>query len=104
MGIYEDGEDFWYSVFVPGYLRWNGNLAITEPEFQYALIIWMKPFGSGYSSGIIFNGYNNLNIQIMLKNSFAAMEEEDQPVVDENDTVISMLFQKANEVWKLESE
>ena len=96
-----DKDDFQYSVSVPDYLLWNGNLAITEQDIQYALIIWMKPFRSGFSQGVLFNGYNNLNVQIMLKNSSTAESEEDQPIVDENDTVISMLFNKANQVWML---
>ena len=74
--IYADKDDFQYSVSVPDYLLWNGNLAITEQD-------------------------NNLNVQIMLKNSSTAESEEDQPIVDENDTVISMLFNKANQVWML---
>lgn len=45
--IYADKDDFQYSVSVPDYLLWNGNLAITEQDIQYALIIWMKPFRSG---------------------------------------------------------
>ena len=40
-------------------------------------------------------------VQIMLKNSSTAEAEEDQPIVDENGTVISMLFNKANKVWML---
>ena len=96
-----DKDDFQYSVSVPDYLLWNGNLAITEQDIQYALIIWMKPFRSGFSQGVLFNGYNNLNVQIMLKNSSTAESEEDQPIVDEKDTVISMLFNKANQVWML---
>ena len=99
--IYADKDDFQYSVSVPDYLLWNGNLAITEQDIQYALIIWMKPFRSGFSQGVLFNGYNNLNVQIMLKNSSTVESEEDQPIVDENDTVISMLFNKANQVWML---
>lgn len=101
MKIYADKDDFQYSVSVPDYLLWNGNLAITEQDIQYALIIWMKPFRSGFSQGVLFNGYNNLNVQIMLKNSSTAESEEDQPIVDENDTVISMLFNKVNQVWML---
>lgn len=99
--IYADEDNFQYSVNVPDYLLWNGNLAITEQDIQYALIIWMEPFKSGFSQGILFNGYNNLNAQIMLKNRNTAEVEEDQQIVDNNNTVISMLFDKANEVWML---
>lgn len=101
MKIYVDKDDFQYSVAVPDYLLWNGNLAVTEQDIQYALIVWIKPFKSGFNQGILFNGYNNLNTQIMLKNNSTAEIEEDQAVVDENNTVISMLFNKANEVWML---
>lgn len=99
--IYADEDDFQYSVSVPEYLLWNGNLAVTERNIQYALIVWMKPFGSGYSQGVLFNEYNDLRVQVMLKNRSTAEAAEDQPVVDENSAVISMLFDKANNVWKL---
>lgn len=99
--IYADEDDFQYSVSVPEYLLWNGNLAVTEQNIQYALIVWMKPFRSGYNQGVLFNEYNNLSVQMMLKNRSTAEAAEDQPVVDENSAVISMLFDKANNVWKL---
>lgn len=100
--IYVDEDDLQYSVSVPKYLLWNGNLAISEPNVQYALIIWLDPFGNGTAQGILFNNYHDLNTQIMLKNSNEAETTEDQSVVDRNRELISTLFEKANEIWHLE--
>lgn len=102
--IYVDEDDLQYSVSIPDYLLWNGNLAITEPNVQYALIIWRTPFGHGSTQGILFNGYQDLNAQIMLASSSKAESQEDQPVVDNNSELISTLFEKANKVWHLELE
>lgn len=102
--IYVDEADLQYSVSVPKYLLWNGNLVISESNVQYALIIWQKPFGNGATQGILFNNYHDLNTQIMLKSSSEAEAPEDQTVVDRNLELISTLFEKANEVWHLELE
>lgn len=67
--IYTDKDGFQYSVSVPDYLLWNGNLAIAESDVRYALIIWIKPFHQGISQGVLFNDYKDLNTQIMLSSS-----------------------------------
>ena len=102
--IYTDEEGFQYSVAVPNYLLWNGNLAIAKSDVQYALIVWLKPFQRGTKQGVIFSGYDDLNTQIMLKNSRKAEDQEDQSIVEKNSSIISMLFHKANKVWNLELE
>lgn len=99
--IYTDTDNIQYSVSVPNYLLWNGNLAIAEENVQYALIIWLKPFNQGTKQGIMFNGYNNISTQIMLKNSTTAEDYNDQALVNENQEVISALFDKANSMWLL---
>ena len=40
--IYTDKDGFQYSVSVPDYLLWNGNLAIAESDVRYALIIMSR--------------------------------------------------------------
>ena len=67
--IYTDKDGFQYSVSVPDYLLWNGNLAIAESDVRYALIIWIKPFHQGISQGVLFNDYKDLNTQIMLSSA-----------------------------------
>lgn len=99
--IYTDKDGFQYSVSAPDYLLWNGNLAIAESDVQYALIIWIKPFRQGSSQGVLFNDYNNLNTQIMLSSSSKAEAPEDQWIVDENSTILTSMFEKANKVWNL---
>ena len=79
--IYTDKDGFQYSVSVPDYLLWNGNLAIAESDVRYALIIWIKPFHQGSSK--------------------KAEDQEDQWIVDENSTILTTIFEKANKVWNL---
>ena len=83
------------------YLLWNGNLAIAESDVRYALIIWIKPFHQGISQGVLFNDYKDLNTQIMLSSSKKAEDQEDQWIVDENSTILTTIFEKANKVWNL---
>ena len=78
------------------YLLWNGNLAIAESDVRYALIIWIKPFHQGISQGVLFNDYKDLNTQIMLSSSKKAEDQEDQWIVDENSTILTTIFEKAN--------
>ena len=94
-------RDSQYSVSVPDYLLWNGNLAIAESDVRYALIIWIKPFHQGISQGVLFNDYKDLNTQIMLSSSKKAEDQEDQWIVDENSTILTTIFEKANKVWNL---
>ena len=65
------------------------------------LIIWMKPFHQGISQGVLFNDYKDLNTQIMLSSSKKAEDQEDQWIVDENSTILTTIFEKANKVWNL---
>lgn len=102
--IYTDEEGFQYSVATPDYLMWNGNLSISEPNNEYTLIIWKKPFKDEFDKGIILNGYKDLNTQIMLKRSDTAEEKEDQSIVENNINIFHTLFEKANKVWKLRLE
>lgn len=99
--IYTDKDGFQYSVSVPDYLLWNGNLAIAESDVRYALIIWIKPFHQGISQGVLSNDYKDLNTQIMLSSSKKAEDQEDQWIVDENSTILTTIFEKANKVWNL---
>ena len=99
--IYTDKDGFQYSVSVPDYLLWNGNLVIAESDVRYALIIWIKPFHQGISQGVLFNDYKDLNTQIMLSSSKKAEDQEDQWIVDENSTILTTIFEKANKVWNL---
>jgi hypothetical protein len=100
--IYVDEEKYQYSVSLPKYLTWNGNLAISEENVKYALIIWFTPFGKKSETGIILNDVGGAIGQIELKDSVTAMKNEDQTIVDSNKELIQQLYGKANIVWDLE--
>ena len=99
--IYVDSDGYNYSVAMPRYLSWNGNLSIVEKDFQYALIIWKKPFEDTYKTGILFNGYNGITNQIELTDSKTADYPDCQKIVDENQLLIDQLYDRANTVWNL---
>jgi hypothetical protein len=50
---------------------------------------------------VLFNDYKDLNTQIMLSSSKKAEDQEDQWIVDENSTILTTIFEKANKVWNL---
>ena len=53
------------------------------------------------NQGVLFNDYKDLNTQIMLSSSKKAEDQEDQWIVDENSTILTTIFEKANKVWNL---
>lgn len=97
--VYTDEDDFQYSVTVPKYLSWNGNLAVSEKNVDYALIIWLKPFGNGSEQGVILKSADGTANEIMLKNKTTAADGSQQKDVDENQKIISLLCEKAETVW-----
>ena len=98
--IYTDKDGFQYSVSVPDYLLWNGNLAIAESDVRYALIIWIKPFHQGISQGVLFNDYKDLNTQIMLSSSKKLKIKKINGLLMKI-TILTTIFEKANKVWNL---
>lgn len=102
--IFVDDAEYQYSVKKPGYLLWDGNLAISEKNVEHALIIWVGFCGNNTSEGVIFTNENGEMLQIELKNKSLAVEPYNQEYVDNNSEIISKLYEKANNQWNLEIE
>lgn len=100
--VYVDDDKFQYSVAVPGYLSWDGNLAVSEEHMKYSLLIWLKPFGTNAREGVMLNDEAGISTQIDLKNSTTASRQADQKMVHSNEKRIAQLYNKANKVWNLE--
>ena len=58
-------------------------------------------YTSDAADDMLFNDYKDLNTQIMLSSSKKAEDQEDQWIVDENSTILTTIFEKANKVWNL---
>lgn len=98
--IYVDEDKYQYSVKLPDYLCWNGNLAVSDENVDHALIIWLKAWGNQTEEGVILTSKSGQE-QIELVNSKKAVDSRNQNVVDENISKINTLFEKANERWGL---
>lgn len=99
--IYVDEDGYNYSLKLPTYLSWTGNLAITEENIDYALIIWPGVLGGEEEIGF-FLIHESTEYQIELTNKTTAAYAEYQELVDENAEVIAMLYDKAYDFWGLD--
>lgn len=100
--IYVDDEEYQYSVKKPGYLMWDGNLAITDNNLENSVIIWLDSFGSDITSGVMIMDENNEVMQIEMKDKTTALDKRDQKIVDSYNDEISKLYDKARDIWRLE--
>ncbi len=101
--IYVDDDGYNYSVKLPAYLSWTGNLAVTEENIDYALIIWPGALGGEAEIGFIVT-YESVQYQIEMKNRTTAVDSGYQEIVDENLEVISLLYDKTADFWKMDLE
>lgn len=63
-------------------------------------VIWIGSFGKKIKSGVILT-FDGEWVQIELKDSATAAEEEYRQLIDENTEKINTLFEKANKKWNL---
>ena len=50
---------------------------------------------------MLFNDYKDLNTQIMLSSSKKLKIKKINGLLDENSTILTTIFEKANKVWNL---
>ena len=101
--VYVDDDGYNYSVKLPSYLSWTGNLAVTEENIDYALIIWPGALGGEAEIGFFLID-ESTEYQIELTNKTTAANLEFQELVDENLEIITMLYDKAYDFWGVELE
>ena len=100
-----DKEGFSYSVKYPDYLSFTGNLAISMPSedddyFSDALIIWPNLL-KGYEYGLILYDEENNEYMIEIDENKNPKDSEYKEIVNDHKDNIDILFEKADEVWKL---
>ena len=104
-----DNDDYNIYVNLPRYLIWEeGNLAVSMPYIDYgngewspgdAIIIWLNSFsGSTSEVGYISESQTNSE-QIYLIDRRTARYKEQQATVDNKQTNIDLLYNKAISIW-----
>lgn len=106
-GVYaiSDEKENSYSVKMPDYLMFNGNLAIIDKE-NHALIIWLslsenKTYGAQISR-------NNEKYEMLLDEKMQLTGDTNlsnaQEVLDEYKSEITQLYNAAFEFWNLKNK
>ena len=72
-----------------------------EKDIDHSLIIWLGFGGKNPTTGVMLADQNGEMLQIEMKNETTALDERDQQLVDANQKIISTLYAKAREEWKL---
>lgn len=122
---YKDQDDYVYSVGMPNYLSFTGNLAITPvinidengkatDKERIDLIIWPTVFGK-YEYGVSIQLLDDSNTEsavkyttyeIMLdenKKPIENLNEKEQKIFEENQGKIDLIYQKAKAMWNIQS-
>lgn len=102
--LYIDAEGCQYSVKTPGYLLWDGNLAIVDEENKQAMIIWIEHGGKKVTTGIVVQSEPGIWIQMEMLDQKTAAESDRQEIADRYQQDIARLYAKAYETWGLEIE
>lgn len=99
--VTNDDEENSYSVKLPDYLQFNGNIALVDKDFN-SLIIWVSPFDEktyGVQLGWD-DAYEMLldeNGQLLSEGNF----DDAQEVYNANKQTIDKLYKYANDFWRL---
>lgn len=88
-----------YSVKYPAYLRYTGNLAISNKEDTYSMIIWPSFFDNTEYGVMLSDGDDAYSI--MVNKKMKAIDENAAPIVEKNKKNVQWLLEKANERWDL---
>lgn len=101
--VANDNEENSYSVKLPEYLQFNGNLALVDNDFN-SLIIWVSPFDNkSYGVQICIDAPDCYDM--LLDENGKLLEEgnldDAQDVYNANKETIDKLYENANDFWKL---
>lgn len=101
--VTSDTEENSYSVKVPNYLRFNGNLAVID-ENSNSLIIWVSLFDvKTYGVQIYIEGFQTYDMLLDENGQLLEMGNlEDAPeMYNANKEIIDKLYAYANNFWEL---
>lgn len=98
--VYTAEDSYLYNVKMPDYLTYTGNLCVSVPEGECALLIWPKVI-SGYDYGVQIQIEEEV-YSIMLNNDFSAEDSQFDGIVGEYSETITELHEKAKKMWNIE--
>lgn len=104
-------DDYYFSVNMPSYLRFNGNLAASKNTEDLkdgiSMIVWLKLFSED-KYGVILNDENGYMYQIYMdekgkpiykENESISYINETNALIDSNRDLIDEVYEKWNEVF-----
>ena len=101
--VTNDIEENSYSVKLPDYLQFNGNLALVDKDFN-ALIIWVSLFDvKSYGVQICIGDFNTYDM-LLDENGQLLKEgnlDDAQEMYDANKDIVDKLYEDANNFWVL---
>ncbi|MEG1819966.1 MAG: hypothetical protein RR012_07840 [Oscillospiraceae bacterium] len=97
-----DEEYYSYSLSKPYYLQYTGNLAVTDKDGNYVLLIWPVVFGED-EYGVLING-DKETYSVYVDKFMKAKDPREQHIIDENKAQVEKLFEKANKFWDINKE
>lgn len=97
--VYTDEEGYLYNVKLPDYLTYTGNLCVSVPGGESALLIWPKVSG-GYEYGVQLD-LNGEVYSIMLQDDFMARDSQFDDIINAHSEVIQELYGRAEGMWQL---
>lgn len=97
--VYTADDNYLYNVKLPDYLTYTGNLCVSVPEGECALLIWPKVIG-GYDYGVQIQ-IDEETYSIMLNNDFLAEDSQYDEMVDKYSDTITELHEKAKKMWNI---
>ncbi|MEG0978802.1 MAG: hypothetical protein RSD17_03850 [Oscillospiraceae bacterium] len=97
-----DEEYYSYSLSKPYYLQYTGNLAVTDKDGNYVLLIWPVVFGED-EYGVLING-DKETYSVYVDKFMKAKDPREQYIIDEHKAQVEKLFEKANKFWDINKE
>lgn len=95
--VYKADDAYLYNVKMPDYLTYTGNLCVSVPKGECALLIWPKVTG-GYDYGVQIQIDKEI-YSIMLNQDLSAEDSQFDEIVDESSETITELHEKAKKMW-----
>lgn len=98
----KDDDGYHYNVSKPSYLSLEGNLAVTEKDDKYGIIIWpsaTKKNSYKYGVTIVKDEFMNIVEVDEELNPLDNYSEEVVELVSKSKYDLTILFNKANELW-----
>lgn len=97
--VYTAEDGYLYNVKKPDFLTYTGNMCVSVPKGECALLIWPKS-RKGFDYGVQIQKDQEI-YSIMLKADHTAVEKNDNELLQEYSECIEDLFKKASDKWEI---